>query len=89
MTVDEFLKLFDNFPGWIALGYLFFTQALPKIAPGYARAINMKRSREDRLFEILATTNQQNEKLANALDNLCDTMKEMNHRIEKLEDKSY
>lgn len=86
MTVDEFLKLFDNFPGWIALGYLFFTQALPKIAPGYAKAINMKRSREDRLFDMLATTNISNEKLANALDHMCDTLKDMNNRLEKLED---
>jgi hypothetical protein len=87
MSVDEFVKLFDNFPGWVALTYLFFTQMLPKIAPGYARAMNMKRSREDRLFEILAATNTQNERLANALDNLSDAMKEINHRLEKLEDR--
>lgn len=89
MQVSEWLALLNNGGGWFALLYLFFTQWLPKIAPTYAKAINMKRSREDRLFEILATTNQQNEKLANALENLCDTMKEMNHRIEKLEDRTY
>lgn len=86
MSVDDFIKLLQSGGGWIIYCYLFFMHVLPKIAPNYAKLINKRHTREDRLFDLIGTTNAQNEKLSSALEGLTVAFREHNHRLEKLED---
>ena len=87
MLLDEIKALFDAGFGSVAIAvYIFFKDILPKLAPAYAKLINKHHTREDRLFDALATTNTQNERFAGALDRMCDTLQGMDYRLEKLED---
>lgn len=85
MSVDDFIKLLSSGGGWIIYVYIFFYHVLPKIAPAYAKAINKANTREDRLFDMLSTTNTQNAKLTSALEGLTDAFKDNTNRLEALE----
>lgn len=74
--------------GWLALAYIIATKTLPKIAPAYFKA---KYAREDRLFNLLESTNKQNAKLTSAIDGLSSTLAtfetRIEHRLEAVENK--
>ena len=86
MSADEVLKLIQSGGGWVIYVYLFFMHVLPKIAPNYAKLVNKRHTREDRLFDIIATTNTQNAQLVAALEGLTQAFRENTHRLEAIED---
>lgn len=84
---DIVLAIFNEQGLWAVILYIFFKDLLPKISPQYFKFINKHISREDRLFEIIKEKNQSDEKIAVALTKVSETLTNLSHRIEKVEEK--
>lgn len=78
--------LLVEYSPWLLILYIFLKDVFPKVFPEVTKVLSKHISTEDRLFTLLESNATVLLKLNQSLIELCDTLKELHHRVLLIEE---